>query len=130
MYSTPTPSSVAIDTPSSSASRSGVSILGSSPFSKRYSAAREMSRRRAISSALRPDPRRNAFSRLPMSSKRKVISGPLMGMYQIGDKFSIFIQHLGGRRIGMANPDLRDWLAQMDAAGELQKVSGANREEE
>ena len=30
----------------------------------------------------------------------------------------------------MANPDLRDWLAQMDAAGELQKVSGANREEE
>ena len=30
----------------------------------------------------------------------------------------------------MANPDLRDWLAQMEAAGELQKVSGANREEE
>jgi UbiD family decarboxylase len=30
----------------------------------------------------------------------------------------------------MANPDLRDWLAQMDAAGELQKVSGANRQEE
>src|SRR5438270_9398400 len=30
----------------------------------------------------------------------------------------------------MANPDLRDWLAQMDAAGELQKVTGANREEE
>ena len=30
----------------------------------------------------------------------------------------------------MANPDLRDWLAQMDAAGELQKVAGANREEE
>jgi 4-hydroxy-3-polyprenylbenzoate decarboxylase len=30
----------------------------------------------------------------------------------------------------MANPDLRDWLAQMDAAGELQKVGGANREEE
>ena len=30
----------------------------------------------------------------------------------------------------MANPDLRDWLAQMDAAGELQQVSGANREEE
>jgi UbiD family decarboxylase len=30
----------------------------------------------------------------------------------------------------MANPDLRDWLAQMDAAGELQKVSGASREEE
>src|SRR5690348_2837567 len=34
----------------------------------------------------------------------------------------------GGFR--MANPDLRDWLAQMDAAGELQKVSGANRQEE
>ena len=30
----------------------------------------------------------------------------------------------------MANPDLRDWLAQMEAAGELQKVSGASREEE
>src|SRR3989442_14546462 len=30
----------------------------------------------------------------------------------------------------MANPDLRNWLAQMEAAGELQKVSGANREEE
>ena len=30
----------------------------------------------------------------------------------------------------MANPDLRDWLAQIEAAGELQKVSGANREEE
>src|SRR5437762_9086625 len=30
----------------------------------------------------------------------------------------------------MANPDLRDWLAQMDAAGELQKVSGADRKEE
>ncbi len=30
----------------------------------------------------------------------------------------------------MANPDLRDWLAQMEAAGELQKVSGANRQEE
>ena len=30
----------------------------------------------------------------------------------------------------MANPDLRDWLAQMEAAGELQKVSGADRNEE
>src|ERR1043166_4650237 len=30
----------------------------------------------------------------------------------------------------MANPDLRNWLAQMEAAGELQKVSGASREEE
>src|SRR5436305_14519231 len=30
----------------------------------------------------------------------------------------------------MANPDLRDWLAQMEAAGELQKVSGADRDEE
>ena len=30
----------------------------------------------------------------------------------------------------MANPDLRDWLAQMEAAGELQQVRGANREEE
>ena len=30
----------------------------------------------------------------------------------------------------MANPDLRDWLAQMEAAGELQKVSGADRKEE
>jgi UbiD family decarboxylase len=30
----------------------------------------------------------------------------------------------------MANPDLRDWLAQMQAAGELQKVSGADRKEE
>src|SRR5919204_2929642 len=30
----------------------------------------------------------------------------------------------------MANPDLREWLAQTEAAGELQKVSGANREEE
>ena len=30
----------------------------------------------------------------------------------------------------MANPDLRDWLAQMEAAGEVQKVSGAERMEE
>src|SRR6266446_9580279 len=30
----------------------------------------------------------------------------------------------------MANPDLRNWLAQMEAAGELQKVSGADRQEE
>ena len=30
----------------------------------------------------------------------------------------------------MANPDLRDWLAQMEAAGELQKISGAERTEE
>src|SRR5690242_21033089 len=30
----------------------------------------------------------------------------------------------------MANPDLRDWLAQMEAAGELRKVSGADRKEE
>src|SRR5919108_1198791 len=30
----------------------------------------------------------------------------------------------------MANPDLRNWLAEMEAAGELRKVSGANREEE
>ena len=30
----------------------------------------------------------------------------------------------------MANPDLRDWLAQMEAAGERQKVSGADRKEE
>ena len=30
----------------------------------------------------------------------------------------------------MPNPDLRDWLAQMEAAGELQKVSGADRKEE
>jgi UbiD family decarboxylase len=30
----------------------------------------------------------------------------------------------------VANPDLRDWLKQMDAAGELQKVSGAERMEE
>ena len=30
----------------------------------------------------------------------------------------------------MANPDLRDWIAQMEAAGELQKVSGADRKEE
>src|SRR2546426_3407147 len=32
--------------------------------------------------------------------------------------------------VNMANPDLRDWLAQMEAAGELQKVSGAERKEE
>ena len=30
----------------------------------------------------------------------------------------------------MANPDLRDWLAQMEAAGEVQKISGAERMEE
>jgi UbiD family decarboxylase len=30
----------------------------------------------------------------------------------------------------LANPDLRDWLAQMEAAGELQKISGADRKEE
>ncbi len=30
----------------------------------------------------------------------------------------------------MANPDLRDWLAQMESAGELHRVSGANTEEE
>src|SRR5687767_8148612 len=74
MYSTPTPRSVGTDTPSSSASFSSVSILASSPFSKRYSAAREMPRRRAISSALKPAPNRKAFSRLPMSSNRNAIS--------------------------------------------------------
>jgi len=30
----------------------------------------------------------------------------------------------------LANPDLRDWLAQMEAAGELQKISGAERTQE
>ena len=30
----------------------------------------------------------------------------------------------------MANPDLRDWLAQLDDAGVLQRVSGAERMEE
>ena len=30
----------------------------------------------------------------------------------------------------MANPDLRDWLAQLDAAGMLQHVKGAERMEE
>ena len=30
----------------------------------------------------------------------------------------------------MANPDLRDWLAQIEAAGLLQRVSGAERMEE
>ena len=30
----------------------------------------------------------------------------------------------------LANPDLRDWLATMESAGEVQKVSGAERMEE
>src|SRR5262245_37809375 len=30
----------------------------------------------------------------------------------------------------MANPDLRDWLAELDAAGVLRRVSGAERMEE
>src|SRR5438067_2597829 len=69
-YSTPTPSSVGTETPRSTASLSSVSIFASSPFSKRYSAAREMRRRFAIWSAERPEASRKAFSRLPMSSKR------------------------------------------------------------
>jgi 4-hydroxy-3-polyprenylbenzoate decarboxylase len=30
----------------------------------------------------------------------------------------------------LANPDLRDWIAQIEAAGELQRVNGAERMEE
>src|ERR1700722_20575347 len=33
-------------------------------------------------------------------------------------------------RLAVANPDLRTWLAEMQAAGEVQAVSGAEREEE
>src|SRR5215467_6097280 len=34
------------------------------------------------------------------------------------------------REIGMGKQDLRSWIAAMEAAGEVQHVSGANREEE